>query len=232
MSARPDRGSAAAAVVAGNLIAFAMALPFAVPLGSHTASGWGLIVYLGVFQIAVAYTFVTRGLKVIPALEASLILLIEPVLNRLQVEQSLKRLPLGLYSHSDQIEQWQTSVPHSRSGVGWAGRLMDAIKEVNSSQVVSMNISTDGSNVWQTGISGAEYAISAGNAQDQTGGAVALSGYAKDYAANQTFLNAASAAGARPDRSARGRAQPRSCNRDDGSPPGRCRYDPRRGRGP
>ena len=81
MSASPERGSAAAAVVAGNFIAFAMALPFALPLGSHSAVGWGLIVYLGVFQIAVAYTFVTRGLRVIPALPAALILLIEPVLN-------------------------------------------------------------------------------------------------------------------------------------------------------
>jgi DME family drug/metabolite transporter len=81
MSARPERGSAAAAVVAGNLLAFAVALLFALPVGSHSAFGWGLIVYLGVFQIAVAYTFVTRGLKVIPALQASLILLIEPVLN-------------------------------------------------------------------------------------------------------------------------------------------------------
>src|SRR5688500_9680527 len=35
--------------------------------------------------------------------------LIEPVQNRTQVAQNLKRLPLGLYSHSDQIEQWQTS---------------------------------------------------------------------------------------------------------------------------
>ena len=39
------------------------------------------MLYLGVFQIAVAYTFVTRGLRVIPALPAALILLIEPVLN-------------------------------------------------------------------------------------------------------------------------------------------------------
>jgi drug/metabolite transporter (DMT)-like permease len=81
MSARPERGSAAAAVVAGNLVAFAAALPFAMPLGRHSALGWGIIIYLGVFQIALAYTFVTRGLRVIPALEASLILLIEPVLN-------------------------------------------------------------------------------------------------------------------------------------------------------
>jgi DME family drug/metabolite transporter len=81
MSARPERGSAAAAVVAGNVVAFAAALPFALPMGQHSALGWGITIYLGVFQIAVAYTFVTRGLRVIPALEASLILLIEPVLN-------------------------------------------------------------------------------------------------------------------------------------------------------
>jgi drug/metabolite transporter (DMT)-like permease len=37
--------------------------------------------YLGVFQIALAYIFVTSAIQVIPALEASMILLLEPVLN-------------------------------------------------------------------------------------------------------------------------------------------------------
>jgi hypothetical protein len=41
--------------------------------------------------------------------------LIEPVCNRGEVIAATKRLPLGLYSHSDQIEQWQTSVPQSRA---------------------------------------------------------------------------------------------------------------------
>jgi uncharacterized protein (DUF1501 family) len=85
--------------------------------------------------------------------------LIEPVSNRAQVEANLKRLPLGLYSHSDQIEQWQTSVPQSRNGIGWAGRMADLIKELNADQTVSMNISLDGSNVWQTGNTIAEYAV-------------------------------------------------------------------------
>ena len=74
-------GSAMAAVVAGNLIAFLVALPMAVPLGAPSVADWGIVVYLGVFQIALAYLLVTRGLAVIPALEASLILLVEPVLN-------------------------------------------------------------------------------------------------------------------------------------------------------
>jgi drug/metabolite transporter (DMT)-like permease len=77
------RGSAVAAVAVGNLIAFGMSLPMALPLGAHAAADWGLIGYLGVFQIAVAYLFVTAALRVIPALEASLILLIEPALNPL-----------------------------------------------------------------------------------------------------------------------------------------------------
>jgi drug/metabolite transporter (DMT)-like permease len=76
-----NRGSAAAAVVSGNITAFLVAIPMALPLGSHSVGDWAVVVYLGVFQIAVAYVFVTSALKHVPALEASLILLIEPVLN-------------------------------------------------------------------------------------------------------------------------------------------------------
>lgn len=121
--------------------------------------------------------------------------LIEPVMNRTQVAQNSLRLPLGLYSHSDQIEQWQTSVPHSRSGVGWAGRMMDILKDINPNQTVSMNISIDGSNVFQSGVSGAEYAVSPGNSQDpNSGGATPLTGYNAGYDVNNGVTNAASTA--------------------------------------
>jgi drug/metabolite transporter (DMT)-like permease len=75
------RGSAVAAVVSGNLTAFLVALPMALPVEAHPPADWVAIIYLGVFQIALAYVLVTSGLRHIPALEASLILLIEPVLN-------------------------------------------------------------------------------------------------------------------------------------------------------
>jgi len=80
-SSGAGRGSAAVAVVAGNVIASLGALPFALPLGSHGPADWAIVGYLGVFQIALAYVLVTKALETIPALEASLILLIEPVLN-------------------------------------------------------------------------------------------------------------------------------------------------------
>jgi drug/metabolite transporter, DME family len=76
-----EHGSPVAAVMSGNLTAFFVALPMALPLGPHAPVDWALIIYLGVFQIALAYVLVTSALRYIPALEASLILLIEPVLN-------------------------------------------------------------------------------------------------------------------------------------------------------
>jgi drug/metabolite transporter (DMT)-like permease len=42
-----------------------------------------VILYLGVLQIGLAYTFLTGAMKVTPALEASLLLLVEPVFNPL-----------------------------------------------------------------------------------------------------------------------------------------------------
>ncbi|WP_367870234.1 DUF1501 domain-containing protein [Luteolibacter sp. Populi] len=117
--------------------------------------------------------------------------LIERVSNRTEVNNASKHLPLGLYSHSDQIEQWQTSVPQSRSGIGWGGRMMDLIKDINPSQLVSMNISVDGSNVFQSGVTGAEYAVKPSTSAT-AGGAQALLGYAENYSSTSPRLNAAS----------------------------------------
>jgi drug/metabolite transporter (DMT)-like permease len=76
-----EHGSPVAAVVSGNLTAFLVALPLALPLRPHAPLDWAVIIYLGVFQIALAYVLVTSALRHFRALEASLILLIEPVLN-------------------------------------------------------------------------------------------------------------------------------------------------------
>jgi DME family drug/metabolite transporter len=81
LTAAPGRGSPLTAVVFGNLTAFLISLPLALPVGMHSITDWSLIVYLGVFQIALAYVLVTSAISHIPALEASVILLIEPVFN-------------------------------------------------------------------------------------------------------------------------------------------------------
>jgi drug/metabolite transporter (DMT)-like permease len=81
VAAHRGAGSPIAAVVIGNVLACVGGLPWALPLGAHAARDWTIIIYLGVFQIGLAYVFVTSGLRELGALEASLILLIEPALN-------------------------------------------------------------------------------------------------------------------------------------------------------
>ena len=49
------------------------------PQSARTPYNIAIIVYLGVFQISLAYVFVTRGMRQVTALEASLLLLTEPV---------------------------------------------------------------------------------------------------------------------------------------------------------
>lgn len=69
------------AVVAGNAFACLGALPVAWPLPSAPTGEWATLIYLGVFQIGLAYVFLTRAVRYLPALEVSLLLLLEPVLN-------------------------------------------------------------------------------------------------------------------------------------------------------
>lgn len=78
-SGQADPG--AATVIAGNIIAFAICLPMALPVNYPTIVNLAVILYLGIFQIALAYIFLTRSLREVPGLEAATLLLIEPVLN-------------------------------------------------------------------------------------------------------------------------------------------------------
>lgn len=74
-------GSALPTVVAGNLIACAACLPFALPITGAGAADWVAVGYLGVFQIGAAYILLSAGIRHVPALEASVLLLLEPALN-------------------------------------------------------------------------------------------------------------------------------------------------------
>jgi drug/metabolite transporter (DMT)-like permease len=74
-------GATATTVVAGNVIAFLACLPFALPVAGADAGDWAVIVYLGVFQIGLAYVFLSRAMRDVPAFEASLLLLAEPAFN-------------------------------------------------------------------------------------------------------------------------------------------------------
>jgi drug/metabolite transporter (DMT)-like permease len=91
----PTRASAASAVVAGNSMAFLVCLPMALPLGPTDAGDWLIIAFLGVIQIGLAYALLTTAIRHVPALEASLLLLVEPVLSPLWAWMFHSELPTG-----------------------------------------------------------------------------------------------------------------------------------------
>jgi drug/metabolite transporter, DME family len=74
-------GSAMAPVVLGNVLACLVALPMALPVAAATPTDIVVVLYLGAIQVGLAYVFMTRGLRHVPAFEASAVLLLEPVLN-------------------------------------------------------------------------------------------------------------------------------------------------------
>ncbi|MBK8698599.1 MAG: DUF1501 domain-containing protein [Saprospiraceae bacterium] len=110
--------------------------------------------------------------------------LIEPIANKTEYTSGTKKIPLGLYSHSDQIMQWQTSVPQSRSAVGVAGRMADILHDLNTIPEASMNISLAGKNRWQSGNETNEFSIS----NSTTAATIGYTNYSTGLS-NAGFLN-------------------------------------------
>ena len=84
--------------------------------------------------------------------------LVRPITKQQFYEGSVQ-IPLGLYSHSDQVMHWQTGVPNMRVGQGWGGKMADLMISANQNQTISMNISLSGSNIFQTGDNSVEYSL-------------------------------------------------------------------------
>jgi uncharacterized protein (DUF1501 family) len=69
-------------------------------------------------------------------------------------------IPRALFSHSDQIEQWQTAVPQGLPELtGWAGRAADILNSAYNTSATSMSISLSGNNVFQVGRDTSQFVI-------------------------------------------------------------------------
>lgn len=87
--------------------------------------------------------------------------LVEPTILS-AINAGSAKLPLGLFSHSDQSAHWQSTTPEERNpSTGWGGRLADLIDEFTEDQRFSMNISLAGKNIYQVGQSASEFSIGA-----------------------------------------------------------------------
>ena len=97
--------------------------------------------------------------------------------DRTQYQKKLVALPPQLFSHSDMVTHWQTSLPDQPPRSGWGGRIADLLhpyqNELLSDPVqrakIALCTSIAGANTFEVGASVQQYHVS-------TGGAVTLAG--------------------------------------------------------
>lgn len=84
---RRGEGEQSAVVAWGNLFTAACAslvmLALDVPFGTPTPKDWVILVAIGSVQVGCAYALLVRSMPLVPAVQASLLLMIEPALNPL-----------------------------------------------------------------------------------------------------------------------------------------------------
>ncbi|MBI4626664.1 MAG: DMT family transporter [Verrucomicrobia bacterium] len=93
---RQKEGSPVESIILGNLVAFAVGLPWMIGSPGLTVPGWTALALLGVLQLGVSYWLYARAIKHVTALESMLIPVIEPVLNPVWVLIALHEKPSPL----------------------------------------------------------------------------------------------------------------------------------------
>ena len=92
-------------------------------------------------------------------------------------------LPPQLFAHSEQISQWQSSVPDRPFTTGWGGRLADLVNAGNTNSRISMSIALKDTNSFQVGNAVTQLVVG-------PGGVILKDGYPADsrYLAEKRLL--------------------------------------------
>jgi uncharacterized protein (DUF1501 family) len=90
-------------------------------------------------------------------------------MTRAQYQGGILQKPPQLFSHADQVTQWQTSVPDQPPTTGWGGRCADFLNAVQPGAPISLLVTLAGANTFEVGNTVSQYSVS-------TGGAIQLSG--------------------------------------------------------
>src|SRR5437588_4382586 len=103
-------------------------------------------------------------------------------MTRAQYQSGVLQKPPQLFSHADQVTQWQTSVPNQPALTGWGGRCADLLASVQPNAPISLSVSLAGANTFEIGNIVSQYSVS-------TGGAIALQGLTTGNARYNTLTN-------------------------------------------
>ncbi len=90
-------------------------------------------------------------------------------ITRAQYQSGAFQKPPQLFSHSDQVTQWQTSIPDQPPVTGWGGRCADLMAAVQPNAPISLSVTLSGSNTFEVGNKISQYSVS-------TSGAISLAG--------------------------------------------------------
>src|SRR5204862_141468 len=94
-------------------------------------------------------------------------------LTRAQYQSGALAKPPQLFSHSDQVTQWQTSIPDRAPLTGWGGRCADLLAAMQPGAPISLCVTLTGANTFEVGNTVSQYSVT-------TSGAAALSSVSGD----------------------------------------------------
>jgi uncharacterized protein (DUF1501 family) len=89
-------------------------------------------------------------------------------MTRAQYQSGMLQRPPQLFSHSDQVTQWQTSIPDRPPLTGWGGRCADLLAAVQPGAPISLCVTLAGANTFEVGNIVSQYSVT-------TSGAINLS---------------------------------------------------------
>jgi uncharacterized protein (DUF1501 family) len=93
--------------------------------------------------------------------------LVYPI-TRAQYQSSSQQVPPQLFSHSDQVTQWQTSIADRAPLTGWGGRCADLLAAMQPNAPISLCVTLTGANTFEVGNITSQYSVT-------TSGAINLS---------------------------------------------------------
>jgi uncharacterized protein (DUF1501 family) len=85
-------------------------------------------------------------------------------MTKAQYNSNPSHRPPQLFSHADQVTQWQTSVPDQPPVNGWGGRTADLLNAVETNAPVSLSITLAGANTFEVGNMVSQYSVSTSGA--------------------------------------------------------------------
>lgn len=114
--------------------------------------------------------------------------LVEPLTQTTYINGTGKK-PLQLFSHSDQVGLFQTSIANVVAQTGWSGRVADTVAGLNGSATFPQNISIAGINLLLTGVNTRQLAVADSNTTLANVLQLIMTGSASEVSSRTTSFN-------------------------------------------